>query len=209
MIGRRGKFGVSQVIATFILLLHTVGEEEEEENSTQESNHSTGYHRWRGTKGKIQIYFLDTCLASTENNLHANSTTQKIIKLQILLTVKISVNYLIKPDMWRWCNKASWKSVLTCQHFRPLPQVLRGHFFGRVYLIHSAASAIAGQKFIVDLFDHFISAVFGCQDIPLIQTVVLVGIFGYADVYTELGSSFTGRLTGGAGTGTLCEPVNC
>lgn len=42
-----GKFDVSQVITAFILLLHTVGQEEEEENSTQETNYSTCYYSWR------------------------------------------------------------------------------------------------------------------------------------------------------------------
>lgn len=42
-----GKFGVSQVITAFILLLHAVGQEEEEENGTKESNHSTSYYSWR------------------------------------------------------------------------------------------------------------------------------------------------------------------
>lgn len=44
---RIGKFGVSQVITAFILLLHTVGQEEEEENSQKESNYSTCYYSWR------------------------------------------------------------------------------------------------------------------------------------------------------------------
>lgn len=42
-----GKFGVSQVITAFILLLHTVGQEEEEENGTKETNYSTSNYSWR------------------------------------------------------------------------------------------------------------------------------------------------------------------
>lgn len=59
LLGRRfvvlcvGKFGVSEVIAAFVLLLHAVGEEEEEENCTQESDHSTSYHRCRECEGKV------------------------------------------------------------------------------------------------------------------------------------------------------------
>lgn len=53
VIGCCGKFGVPQVIATFILLLHTVGNEKEEENSKEESNHSTCYHRWKGHKERL------------------------------------------------------------------------------------------------------------------------------------------------------------
>lgn len=62
LLGRRflilcvGKFGVSQVITTFILLLHTVGEEEEQENRTKESDHSACYYRWRGYKRLLKSF---------------------------------------------------------------------------------------------------------------------------------------------------------
>lgn len=54
-----GQFGVSQFVATFVLLLHAVGEEEEEEHGTQESDHPTCYHRWRGHKEEL-IYCAPT-----------------------------------------------------------------------------------------------------------------------------------------------------
>lgn len=54
-----GHFAVSQFIATFVLLLHAVGEEEEEEHSTQESHHPACYHRWRGHKEGL-IYCAPT-----------------------------------------------------------------------------------------------------------------------------------------------------
>lgn len=50
VIGCCGNFCVPQGITTFILLLHAVGKKDEEENCTEESDHSAGYHRWRGHK---------------------------------------------------------------------------------------------------------------------------------------------------------------
>lgn len=49
-----GKLGVSQVITAFILLLHTVGQEEEEENGTKETNYSTGYYSWREQERELK-----------------------------------------------------------------------------------------------------------------------------------------------------------
>lgn len=58
VIGCCGKFGVSQGIAPFILLLHAVGEEDQEENSREESKHSACYHCCREHKGISKCYIF-------------------------------------------------------------------------------------------------------------------------------------------------------
>lgn len=75
-----GEFGVSQVITTFVLLLHAVGEEEEEQDGTDESNHPASDHRWRGHKQRLASVCCPAAAAETKQldgiKAHCVNTTR-------------------------------------------------------------------------------------------------------------------------------------